>query len=228
MIALPRSRNTMCKLTCIPLLILSACSGDPDPGPADTGVEPVDSGPPIDGGVRDFCPALAMPACTKALDCGPESMVPSCPTCPTFNSAVCLFGACATPERHMAGDPRNIDVPASNFAARIQGVLVVTLLAETSGGKMLTCADVTDARVDLTTGCYNVVDVRKPNLVRMGDIFKVFSNQYPAEMPVIFLVYAFDNADLTGDPFAVSCTEYPGGAVGSGAVTLSGGEMTSL
>ena len=234
---------TLCKPACISLrtrragfalhasvavvALLAACGEDPQPVP-DGGVVVQDSGPPPDGGVRDVCPALAAPACSRASDCGEDQTITSCAACPAYNRSLCLFGTCADPALLTAGDPRNIRIGVGPWAARLRSLMLVTVAQETSGGAALGCDAFQNSGPDLTTGCYNVVDTRQFRAERMGDVYVVTSSQFPADMPVMFIVYGYESDDLTGAPVSVSCTAYPGGAAGSGREDVVGEPMQAV
>lgn len=238
MIVLRPLPATLCKLACtsrsaalgaaVALLALgAACGEDPQPLP-DGGVVQPDGGPPPDGGVRDLCPALEAPACVRASDCSEDLTITSCLACPAYNRSVCLFGACSTPAPLTPGDPRNIRIGVGPWAARLRSLMLVTVSQESSGGAAVGCEVLQNGGPDFTTGCYNVVDTRQFRAERMGDVYVVTSSQFPAEMPVLFLVYGYESDDLSGDPVSVSCTAYPGGAAGSGAEIVVGEPMQAV
>jgi hypothetical protein len=228
---------TVCKFTCIlsaaafaGLVICAGCGSDP--APVDGGVEPPDSGPPPDGGIRALCPALAEPACQRASDCGEEDRpVTMCPTCPSYNHGVCTFGACASLEFLGSGDPHGVRLSAAGFTARVQSFTMVTIVPETSGGQAVTCADVYEGRVSLTDGCYNIVDVRRfqvADLTPMGDVYTLTTTQLPARTPLLFVVHGYEARDTTGAPIAVSCTAYPGSEPCQCAHPIGGDAMRAV
>lgn len=214
------------------LLSLAACGSDPvTPGP-DAGA--ADAAPiPVDAGVRALCPMLQAPQCTKAEDCGAATPAPAdCTACRARYAKTCGFGACQTP------DTPAVLVSVAADVTEVRGAMprsfVLTAVdGETAGGLELTCADLTADTVSLSDACVTVMEARRWNLAELrptGEIYTLFSSNFPTSKRALFMVEAFAEPLGNGMRLGVACAELPALAPqdANGRVNISAGTIHRL
>jgi len=210
-------------------LAMVGCDGDTD-GNKDTGVSSaMDSGPPLDTGVRALCPVVMNTPCTAAIDCGAaESKQSNCVACTEFNNNTCELGYCKTQTVLGPGDPVNFLTQLSAVLLnRVRSFVQIAISAETTGGQQITCDDVINRRVDLTNGCYNVLTNRGKNFRSMGGNQPTITfTRFPSGLDTLFVVYGYEeDVDQQTTAIGVSCAKFDVGAPGQGAQQVDGDMM---
>jgi hypothetical protein len=194
------------------------CNSGTDDDPIDASV--TDNGPPPDGGVRALCPMLEAPECTSATTCGEViNRQSNCTGCFDYSHSLCRFGACETPAGLAASNPVTLYFNVEGaLASRVMSFATAGIAAETAGGAAISCAEVYAGDVDLTDGCYNIVDSGGYAAVIVGDAYRALFSRLPTERKVLLVVRGYEqDLDSMGEPIGISCTEYDvGGPDGDG------------
>lgn len=201
--------------------------GPDDSGLVDLGVER-DLGPPDMGPVDPCAPAGSF--CVEARDCRTERPSPTnCDFCPADHRSLCFGGRCQTPRVLEIGDVQEVTFAVEGaFVSDLTALVGVVVARETSGGVELSCDDVVQPGFDLGNACYNALTSRLIAISQGGQIYTFTFGTFSAEVPVLLLVYGFDDRRASNAPLGVSCTPHEAGAPGSGRVRLPGNPMRSL
>mgnify|MGYP006290007167 CR=1 FL=1 len=205
--------------------------GPEDLGPADLG--PADLGPedlgPADQGVPPVmaCGSPGPGLCTEPADCGRERPGPTnCPFCPPDHTQLCLSGTCETPPLLEPADVQEVAFTVEGaFASQLRTLVGVVIAQETPSGARLDCDEVTRPDFDLAGECYNVLTSRAIRIFQTGTSYTFQYGTFSAGLPVLLLVYGFDQDRPDGAPLGVSCTPHAPGGPGSGRVTVPGQPM---
>jgi hypothetical protein len=206
--------------------LLVGCSSGTDDEPMDASMP--DNGPPPDGGVRALCPMLEAPECMGADTCGevrgPQS---NCSGCFTYNQSLCSFGACESPALLAAGNPVNMRFTVEGaLASRVRSFASIAIAEETAGGATVSCAEVYAEDVDLTNGCYNIVDSRGFQAAIVGDAYPATFSRLPTERKVLLVIRGYEeDLDSMGEPIGISCTELDVGGPDGTGVDVEGDMM---
>lgn len=219
---------------CAPALLVifsAACSGSNPPASPDASVAPPDAGPVADAGLRATCPLTANnPSCLVPADCDRDRTPQAgCFFCPAYNQGVCALGQCAMPELIGIPDRHDFKFNITGFEGELMTLVGIAVVAETSGGNPLTCAQVYAEAVDWSEDCYNVLDSRFREI--QGDpaqTFTVFFSQFASGQKTLFVVYGFDTDDASGDPVGVTCLEHQVTGPGLGTIELEGDNLQRI
>jgi hypothetical protein len=196
----------------------------------DAGVGELDASDEPDAGRRGLCPQEANPACMRASECGDEQAPQSnCGGCYPYSRTLCTTGTCQAPETLRVGDPHTVYFNVGVLETNLKSLAGLALATETAGGNPVTCDDVYAGRVDYTNPCYNVLDSRGlSNVAQMGDTYPFLFGQIPANLRVLFVIYAYAVDASQGEPIGVTCTAHDVGPPGVGPTELMGDMMRRL
>ncbi len=210
-------------------LVAFGCSspmGDDDPMDASV----ADMATP-DGGVRALCPALETPECTAAEACGEViDRQSNCSGCFASNRSLCLFGACESPAVLATSNPVNVRFTVTAaLAPQVMSFATAAIAAETAGGAEVGCDQVYAGEVDLTSGCYNIVDSRGLMASMIGQTYPAIFSKLPTERKVLLLIWGYgEGLASMGDPIGISCTAIDVGGPDGDGVDVEGDMMRPI
>ena len=206
-----------------------ACEGT-SRNPGNNGSGTPDSGADVDGGARALCPVEPSAACQRASECGQDDSTPpsNCGGCKPYNKRICKFGQCVEPEPLAPADPVNYLVQLAALTTEVKSFADLAIAAETAGGKILTCDDVYEKRIDLSDGCYNILTTRGSGIAREENQYTRTFTQFPSGQQTLFVVYGYALEESVGDPIGVSCKSVDVGPPGQGRQTVAGDTMRRI
>jgi hypothetical protein len=207
--------------------LLAGCSSGTDDVVVEDASVP-DTGPPPDGGVRALCPMLESPECVAFATCGEVLPAQSnCSGCFDYSKSLCTFGACERPE--VLADNNRVIVRFNvegALSSRVRSFASVGLAPETAGGAAVSCAQVYAGDVDLTNGCYNIVDSRGFPAAIVGDTYQAFFSRLPVERMALLILRGYEEEVASmEEPIGISCTEIEVGMRDGSGVDVEGDMM---
>ena len=176
-----------------------------------------------------LCPLDPNVDCKKAQDCGAELSPPTnCNGCIAYNRSICSFGNCTTPPLLETSDTVRYFFEIGTFFNDAVSFAGAVIASQSAGGKIWTCDDVYEGRLDWTSSCHNALDTRGQNVIQASNQYSMTFARFASGQSALFIVYAYRQLDSRGSPIGVSCGQAMIGAPGNGTSVVTGGTMLPL